>query len=128
MVSGVAAGRAADAVVDLKFELKARPEVGKPLAIDVALLPRVATDVMNVTYLAPDGLAVQPTAMPSKYEHVQAGSVYRHQATVVPSDNGVYSLSAVVMVQTDTGDVTRTFAIPVVVGAPPDNEARSAAP
>ena len=128
MVSGVAAGRAADAFVDLKFELKARPEIGKPLTIDVALLPRVATEAMNVTYLANEGLAVQQSSMPSKYEHVQAGSVYRHQATVVPSDQGVYSLSAIVMVQTDTGDVTRTFSIPVVVGAPPDNEAISAAP
>src|SRR5262245_12176460 len=52
MVSGVAPGRAADAVVDLKFELKSRPEVGKPLTIDIALLPNVASEVMNVTYLA----------------------------------------------------------------------------
>jgi hypothetical protein len=128
MVSGVAAGRAADAVVDLKFELKSRPEVGKPLTVDIALLPKVATETMNITYLATEGLAVQPTTMPSKYERVQAGSVYRHQATVIPKENGVFSLSAIVMVQTDTGDVTRTFSIPVVIGAPPDNEASSAAP
>jgi hypothetical protein len=128
MVSGVAAGRAADAVVDLKFELKSRPEVGKPLTIDVALLPTVNTDVMNITYLAADGLTVQPTPMPSKYERVQAGSVYRNQAIVTPKENGVFSLSAIVMVQTATGDVTRTFSIPVVIGAPPDDEAKSAAP
>jgi hypothetical protein len=58
---------------------------------------------------------------------VQRGSVYRHQATVIPKDNGVFSLSAIVMVQTEAGDVTRTFSIPVVVGAPPDEE-KSAAP
>ncbi|HSD74267.1 MAG TPA: hypothetical protein VLB75_05815 [Steroidobacteraceae bacterium] len=128
MVGGVAAGRAADAIVDLKFELKSRPEVGKPLTVDIALLPKVATDVMNITYLATEGLTVQPTTMPSKYERVQPGSVYRHQATVIPKDNGVFSLSAIVMVQMDTGDVTRTFSIPIVIGAPPDDEARSAAP
>jgi hypothetical protein len=128
MVSGVAAGRAADAVVDLKFELKERPEIGKPAAIDIALLPKVATDEMNVTYLANEGLTVQNSATPSRFEHVQAGSVYRHQATVVPKVNGVFYLSAIVMVQTDTGEVTRTFSIPVVIGAPPDGEARSAAP
>jgi hypothetical protein len=127
MVSGVAPGRAADAAVDLKFELKARPEVGKPLTIDVALVPNVASDVMNVTYLANEGLAVQTSPLPSKYEHVQPGSVYRHQAIVVPKEDGVYALSAIVMVQTDAGDVTRTFSIPVVVGAPPDEE-RSATP
>ena len=128
MVSGVAAGRAADAVVDLKFELKNRPEVGQPVTINIALLPKVATDVMHVTYLANEGLTVQPSTMPSRYEQVRAGSIYRHQATVVPQANGVYSLSAIVMVQTDTGDVTRTFAIPVVIGAPPDTDASSAAP
>jgi hypothetical protein len=127
MVSGVAPGRAADAVVDLKFDLKSRPEVGKPLAIDIALLPKVASEVMNVTYLASEGLTVQTSTTPSKYEHVQSGSVYRHQATVVPKEEGVFSLSAIVMVQTAAGDVTRAFSIPVVVGAPPDEE-RSAKP
>jgi hypothetical protein len=127
MVSGVAPGRAADAAVDLKFDLKSRPEVGKPLTIDIALLPKIASEVMNVTYLANEGLTVQTSTLPSKYEHVQSGSVYRHQAIVVPKDEGVFSLSAIVMVQTDSGDVTRTFSIPVVVGAPPDTE-RSAQP
>jgi hypothetical protein len=127
MVSGVAPGRAADALVDLKFELKSRPEIGKPVAIDIALLPKVTSDVMDVTYLANEGLTVQTSTLPSRYEHVQPGSVYRHQATVVPQNNGVFSLSAIVMVQTEAGDVTRTFSIPVVVGAPPD-EASSAAP
>ena len=64
---------------------------------------------------------------PSKYEHVQSGSVYRHQAIVVPKEEGVFSLSAIVMVQTDAGDVTRAFSIPVVVGAPPD-DGKSAQP
>jgi hypothetical protein len=128
MVSGVAAGRAADAPVDLKFEVKSRPEVGKPVTIDIALLPKVATEAMNITYLATEGLTVQPTTMPSKYERVQAGSLYRNQATVVPKERGVFSLSAIVMLQTETGDVTRTFSIPIVIGAPPDDEARSAAP
>lgn len=127
MVSGVAPGRVEDAPVDLKFDLKSRPEVGKPVTIDIALLPKVASEVMNVTYLANEGLTVQTSPLPSRYERVQPGSVYRHQATVVPRENGVFSLSAIVMVQTDAGDVTRTFSIPVVVGAPPDEE-RSAAP
>ena len=127
MVSGVAPGRAADAAVDLKFELKSRPETGKPLTIDIALLPKVASDVMNVTYLANEGLTVQASTLPSRYERVRPGSVYRHQVTVVPRENGVFSLSAIVMVQTDAGDVTRTFSVPVVIGGPPDAE-RSAAP
>jgi hypothetical protein len=82
---------------------------------------------MNVTYLATEGLAVETSTLPSRYERVQPGSVYRHQATVVPRADGVFSLSAIVMVQTDQGDVTRTFSIPIVVGAPPD-QASSAKP
>lgn len=127
MVSGVAAGRAEDAAVDLKFELKSRPEVGQPLTIDVVLLPQISSKKMNVTYLS-EGLTVQPSSMPSQYEAVQPGSVYRHQATVVPRDDGVFYVSAIVMVQTDTEEITRTFSIPVVVGGPPDSAADSAAP
>ncbi len=119
MVSGVSAGKN-DATVDLKFELKARPQVGQPLTIEVALLPKLVAETMRVTYIATDALAVQPVTLPGEFHNVQAGSVYHHEVSVIPRDNGVYYVSAVVLLDSDTGSVARTFAIPVVVGPPPD--------
>ena len=120
MVSGVSASKD-QALVDLKFELKARPQIGQPLDIEIALLPKVGADNMQVTYIAAEALQVQPVKVPAEYRNVQAGNIYRHQVSVVPKDSGVYYLSAVVMIDSrETGSLTRTFAIPVLVGEPPD--------
>ncbi len=82
---------------------------------------------MRVTYISTDALAVQPMVAPAEYREIQAGNVYRHELSVVPRDNGVYYVSAVVLLDTDTGSVARTFAIPVVVGAPDQAAAPSEA-
>lgn len=127
MVAGVTVGKG-DGLVNLKFKINARPELGQPLAIDVAFLPNVASDLMRVTFISTEGLSVRSSEVPAEYERVQPGSVYRHQLTVVPRDNGVYFVSAIVSMQTATGEVARTFSIPVVVGAPPESEAAVPAP
>lgn len=119
MVSGVSAGKD-EATVDLKFELKARPQIGQPLTIEVVLLPKLAAETMRVTYISTDALAVQPVTLPGEYHGVQAGSVYHHEVSVIPRDNGVYYVSAVVLLDSETGSLARTFAIPVVVGPPPE--------
>ncbi len=121
MVRGVSAGK--DESVELKFELKDRPELGQPLIIAIALLPKISASAMRVTYISTDALAVQPMAAPAEYRDILAGNVYRHELSVVPRDNGVYYVSAVVLLDSDTGSVARTFAIPVVVGAPADQAA-----
>lgn len=122
MVAGVSAGKAADAAVDLKFELRSRPEIGQPLTIGVALIPHVETPSMRATFISTEGLSVRTSEVPAEYRDVQPGSVYRHELTVVPRENGVYYVSAVVMMQMDSGELNRTFSIPVMVGAAPESE------
>ena len=122
MVSGVSAGKD-ESTVGLKFELQDRPQIGQPLTISIALLPKVTANTMRVTYISTDALAVQPGAAPAEYRDIQSGIVYRHELSVVPRDNGVYYVSAVVLLDSDTGSIARTFAIPVVVGAPADQAA-----
>ena len=124
MVAGVHAGKSGG-LVDLKFKLKSRPEIGQPLAIEVALLPNAVAEVMRATFSSTEGVSVRTSEVPAEYRRVQPGSVYRHELTVVPHENGVYFVSATVMVQTDAegGEVFRTFSIPVVIGAPQESEA-----
>lgn len=127
MVAGVTVGKPGG-LVDLKFKVKSRPELGQPLPIDVAFIPTVASELMRATFISTEGLSVRSSEVPADYERVQPGAVYRHVLTVVPRDNGVYFVSAIVSMQTSAGDVTRTFSIPVVVGAPPESEAAGPAP
>jgi hypothetical protein len=127
MVRGVSAGKQGE-LVDLMFELKARPQVGEPLTIEVAMIPRVSSEQMRATFIATDGLTVRPSNAPPEYRNVQADSVFRQDVVVVPKADGVYYLSAVILLHTETGDVSRTFSIPVLVGPPPDDSAGTAAP
>lgn len=128
MVAGVAAGKSGG-LVDLKFRLKSRPEIGQPLTIEIALLPNVPAELMRATFTATEGLSVRTSEVPAEYQRVQPGSLYRHELTAVPREQGVYFVSATVMVQSSEGeDVYRNFTIPVVVGTPPETEAPGATP
>src|SRR6185295_11313821 len=106
------------APVDLKFKIGERPEVGKPVPIEIAFVPRVSTDQMRATFIATDGLQVRPSQVPATFEKVQPSSVYRYSLTVVPREEGVYYVSAIVLMDLPSGTEARTFNIPVLVGVP----------
>lgn len=126
MVSAVSGGKQGE-LLDLKFELKSRPQVGEPLTIDIALIPRVSSEQLRATFIANDGLTVRSSEAPADYQNVQRDSMYRQELIVVPKENGVYFVNAVVMIQTEAGDVSRTFSIPVLVGPPPEESDSQAA-
>lgn len=46
----------------------------------------------------------------------EPGVPLTHRLTLVPARDGVFSISAVALIDTDRSSVTRTFAIPVIVG------------
>jgi hypothetical protein len=122
MVSGVSAAKD-ESIIELKFELKDRPQLDQPLDIAIALLPKVPATTMRVTYSSADARALQATAEPAEYRDVQPGNIYRHELNVVPKENGAYYVIAVVLLDSDAGSISRTFAIPVVVGGPSDQPA-----
>ncbi len=126
MVSAVSGGKQGE-LLDLKFELKSRPQVGEPLTIDIALIPRVSSEQLSATFIANEGLTVRASETPADYRNVQRESMYRQELIVVPKENGVYFLNAVVMIRTEAGDLTRTFSIPVLVGPPPEESDSQAA-
>jgi hypothetical protein len=121
MVAGVTNASKPGAPVDLKFKIGERPAVGKPLSIEVAFVPRVATDHLRATFIATDGLQVQPSDVPASFEKAQPASVYRYTLTVVPRDEGVYYVSAIVLMDLSSGAEARTFNIPVLVGIPDES-------
>lgn len=117
MVSAVSTGEAGSGV-DLKFDLKSRPEAGQPFKIDFAFLPNRPSEVMRATFIAAPGLTIQPSAQAPEFAQVEAASVYRHELTVVAQQNGVFSVSAIVQIDSPAGPEVRTFTVPVVVGPP----------
>ncbi len=118
MVSGVTNTSKPGAAVAMWFDIKDRPAAGSPLVIDLAFVPQAATEHLRATFIATDGLSVQPGSAPLEYRNVEAGGVYRHTLTVVPREDGAYYVSAIVLMETPNGPEARTFSIPVMVGVP----------
>lgn len=116
MVHGVSPGKPA-APVDLKFNLSAKPELGKPLPIDIALLATGASDAMTLSVQASDGLEVDPATSLANFPKSQVGALYRHQITVTPRAEGAYFVNVVVTTVVPGGPQSRSFAIPLLVGS-----------
>lgn len=116
MVSAVSAGKPG-APVELDFEVRERPSVGKPLAIAISVTPR-GTDIeaLEVSFQSTEGVEVTAGASTGRRSRPADGQPIAHEITVVPQRDGVYYVSAVALVENSAGSIARTFSIPFIVG------------
>ena len=124
MVSGYSPPGKPGAPVDLWWEMKSRPKAGEPLAIELAMVPRVDTTHLRATFIATDGLNVQASPTPASFKDAEAGGIYRHSLSLVPREDGAYYVSVIVLMDLEGGPQARTFSMPVMVGAPADIAAK----
>ena len=116
MVSAVSSGKSTDNL-QLKFELHSRPAVGQPVEIDLALIPGQDLDRIYATFQGSDGLEVTAGGKTDEVNRPPVGVPITYTITVVPRREGVFSVSAVVLADSSSESVTRTFSIPVIAGA-----------
>lgn len=116
MVSAVSAGKPS-AAVSLKFDIAQRPEVGKPVDIRIALIPGSTFARVQVIFRPSDGLDVQAGGTLEDSENPAVGVPLTHTVTVVPRSDGIFYLSAVVLTESEAGETSRTFAIPLIAGS-----------
>ena len=114
MANAVATGKTA-APVDLKFDILAKPAVGQPFEIELALLPRLAADALEVEITGIPGLVIVSGGTP-RFEKVLGGD--RHVAKVLAQADapGIYYANVTAKMITQVQTEVRTFSIPVVVG------------
>lgn len=124
MVSGYSPPGKPGAPVDLWWEMKSRPKAGEPLTIELAMVPRTATPHLRATFIATDGLTVQPSPAPASFKDAESGGIYRHTLSLVPREDGAYYVSVIVLMDLEAGPQARTFSMPVMVGAPADVTAK----
>ena len=116
MVAAVPAGRPGGPV-ELRFAIAGRPEVGKPFDLDVLVMPTSPAGEIRVTFRGGDGLAIESGHEMPPVERPQVGAGIAHRLRVVPRADGIYSLTAVALVQQTSGEsLARTFSIPVIAG------------
>lgn len=128
MVSAVSASGKPGASVDLKFDIATKPELGKPLTVKVAVLPRSAEiSQLRVVFQSNESVEVQSGSEMPVQEKPADGAVLSHAVTVVPRREGVLYLGAVALVESGSSSVARSFAIPIIVGDPVQAEQALAA-
>jgi hypothetical protein len=116
MVAAVSATRAGPDV-ELKFVLTQKPEVGQPLSIDVALVPRSPTfDSVSIAFQVPEGMDIVEGAESVTTPKPVIGEPLRHVLRILPRRDGIFAVTAVVSVTSTDQAATRTFAIPVIAG------------
>jgi len=114
MANAVATGKTS-APVDLKYDLLTKPAAGQPFEIELAFLPRLAADTLEVEVTGIPGLTVVSGGV-ARFAAVTGGSRHVAKVTVQADVDGIYYANVVARMVTKVQSEARTFAVPVVVG------------
>jgi hypothetical protein len=115
MVSAVSTSKSA-VPVEVRFDHAKRPEIGVPLDLVVSVIPTGPVETLQVVFQAQDGVRVTANSNLGPISRPAVGAELRHVVTVTPLTEGVYSVSAVVLVEASNVSVSRSYAIPLVMG------------
>ncbi len=118
LVSAVPATKGGSLPVQVKFRLRERPDVAQPLDIDIAIVPvsaileRVAGKVEVEEGLELlDGGEIPATDRPAE------GVTLQHTVKVRPKRDGIFTVTAVLTIDSLGRSTNETFSIPVIAGS-----------
>jgi hypothetical protein len=126
MVAAVSSAKTG-APVQLKYELRERPEIGQPLDVDLVLIPDLPTaERVYAKFQGGDGLELLDGGDLPPVEKPAQSVPIRHTVRLLPKRNGIFTLNVAVGVDSATDSVSRAFAIPVIAGEGlPESAAKS---
>jgi hypothetical protein len=116
LVSAVSGGRD-EGPVGLKFQVGQRPVAGQPVVITLRLVANQPVDHLEARFHADEGLDVSQGGDFDPEGHLDAGEAVDHDLTLTPGHDGIYTVMATVTAGTADAAVSRSFVIPIVVGA-----------
>jgi hypothetical protein len=118
MVSAVAATKPSAVPIQVKFDLRDRPLVGQPVDLDLAIVPMSASvDRVSGKVEGEDGLEVVDGAQIAATDRPAEGSPIRQSVKVLPKQEGIFTVHAVVTVDAAGQTSTETYAIPLIAAA-----------
>jgi hypothetical protein len=103
--------------VEVRFELHGRPEIGKPVELDIQVTPTAPLGRVVTSFHAEDGLDIEQGGAASETDRPTPGVPLSRALTIVAQHDGIFYVSATVLVDLGADSVARTFTIPVIAGA-----------
>src|SRR5215831_6850939 len=127
MVAAVSSGTHGGASsVQVKFELRGRPQVATPLDIDLVIVPVTANvDRVSGKLEVGDGLELAEGAEIPAADRPPEGIPITHTVKVLPKRDGIFTVTATLAVDAAGVSTNQTFAIPVIVGGARPRRPRS---
>jgi len=114
MARAVGSGKPGSAV-EIRYEFLAKPTVGEPIELEIALVPSIGVDSLDAKVSGMDGITLAGP-LTARFEGVEAGKPYMHKVSVLPERSGVYYVTVAVSTEIGGQSLARTFSIPFVVG------------
>jgi hypothetical protein len=129
MVSAVAANKPSTLPIQVKFELRERPDVGQPVDIDLAIVTMSASvDRVSGKVEGEEGLELLEGAQIAATDRPTEGMPIRHSIKVLPKQQGLFTVHALMSVDAGGQTSTDTYTIPLIAGGEvPDLPAKPAA-
>jgi hypothetical protein len=117
LVSAVVTGKAGAALLQLKFELGAHPEVGDTANVDVVIVPSADNiDQISGSIQGDDGLEVVDGGTIAPVEKAVFGAPIHHPLKVEAKHEGIFTLTASFTVKTGAESWTPVYSMPIIVG------------
>jgi hypothetical protein len=116
MVRAVGDSSGGGVPVEVRFALRARPEIGEQAKLDLEMVPTAPLDRLVASFHAEPGLTVAQGAKPAEVNRPDPGVPIHHELTIVAQRDGIFYVSATVLADSSTGSVARTFTIPIIAG------------
>jgi hypothetical protein len=104
------------AAVDIKYDFRGKPEVGKPIEVRLAFIPTAGVESLAAKITDMEGITVAGGLNP-EFNNVQTGQPYEHTFSLLAHRAGVYYVSVEVTTKIGGATSARTFSIPLSVGA-----------
>jgi hypothetical protein len=104
------------AAVDIKYDFRGKPEVGKPIEVRLAFIPTAGVESLVAKITDMEGITVAGGLNP-EFNNVQTGQPYEHTFSLLAHRAGVYYVSVEVTTKMGGATTGRTFSIPLSVGA-----------
>lgn len=106
------------AAVDLQYDVLAKPEPGQPFEIELAFVPRLPADALEVEVTPIPGITVLGGGT-GRFENVTPATRYTTRVQVRADAPGLYYLGVVARMVTQVQTEARAFSVPAVVGSMP---------
>ena len=117
MVGAVAANKPSALPIQVKFELRDRPQVGQPIELSLAIVPMSASvDRVSGKVEGEEGLEVVEGAQIGATDHPAEGAPIRQSVKVLPRHEGILMVHAVMTVDAAGQTSSEAYAIPLIAG------------